>query len=114
MFSLLGTDLRFSTAFHLETNGQSEVTIRVLENFLRPYIEHRPSTWTMQLPLAEFVVNNAVNASTEFTPIYLNSGQHPIIPTMLLTCGKPKSSNEAVKEALERMKTVLADAHTNL
>ena len=44
MFSLLGTDLRFSTAFHPKTDGQSEVTIRVLENFLRPYIEHRPST----------------------------------------------------------------------
>ena len=44
MFSLLRTDLQFSTAFHPETNGQSEVTIHVLENFLRPYIEHRPST----------------------------------------------------------------------
>ena len=44
LFSLLGTDLRFSTAFHPETDGQSEVTIRVLENFLWPYIEHRPST----------------------------------------------------------------------
>ena len=85
MFSLLGTDLRFSTAFHLETDGQSEVTIRVLENFLRPYIEHRPSTWTAQLPLAEFVANNAVNISIGLTPFYLNSGQHPIIPTMLLS-----------------------------
>ena len=70
LFSLLGTDLRFSTAFHPETDGQSEVTIRVLENFLRPYIEHRPSTWTAQLPLAEFAANNAVNVSTGFTPFY--------------------------------------------
>ena len=54
MFSLLGTDLRFSTTCHPETDGQSEVTIRVLKNFLRPYIEHRPSTWTAQLTLAEF------------------------------------------------------------
>ena len=44
LFSILGTDLRFSTAFHPQTDGQSEVTIRVLENFLRPYVEHRPST----------------------------------------------------------------------
>ena len=44
MFSLLETDLWFSTASHPDTNGQSEVTIHVLENFLRPYIEHRPST----------------------------------------------------------------------
>ena len=102
MFSLLGTDLRFSTAFHLETDGESEVTIHVLENFLQPYIEQRPSIWTVQLPLAEFATNNAINVSTGFTPFYLSSGQHPIIPTMLLTRGRPKSWNEAVKEALER------------
>ena len=114
MFSLLGTDLRFSTAFHPKTDGQFEVTIRVLENFLRPYIEHRPSTWTSQLPLAEFATNNAVNVSTGFTPFYLNSRQHPVILTMLLSRGRPRSSNEAVKEALERMKMALADAQTNL
>ena len=44
MFSLFGTDLQFSTSFYLETDEQSEVTISVLENFLRSYIEHRPST----------------------------------------------------------------------
>ena len=44
LFSLLKTDLRFSIAFHLKTDGQSEVTIRVLENFLWPCIEHHPST----------------------------------------------------------------------
>ena len=114
MLSLLKTDLWFNTAFHPEADGQSEVTIRVLENFLWLYIEHRPSTWTAQLPLAEFATNNGVNVSTGFTPFYLNSGQHPVIPTVLLARGKPKSSNEGVKEALERMKTALADAQTNL
>ena len=114
MFFLLRTDLWFSIAFHPETDGQSEVTIHVLESFLRLYIEHRPSTRTAQLPLAEFAVNNAVNISTGFTPFYLNSGQHPINPTMLLKRGKPKISNEAVKEALEQMKTALVDAQTNL
>ena len=110
----LGTDLLFSTAFHLETDGQSEVTICVLENFLWPYTEHRPSTWTAQLPLVEFAANNAINVSTWFTPFYLNSGQHLVIPTMLLACKQPKSSNEAVKEALEQMKIALTDTQTNL
>ena len=114
MFSPLGTDLRFNTAFHPETDGQSEVTIHVLENFLQPYIEHRHSTYIEHLLLAEFATNNAINASTGFAPFYLNSGQHLVIPAMLLMRGKPKSSNEAVKEALERMKTALGDAQTNL
>ena len=113
MFSLLRTNLWFSTVFHLEIDGQSEVTIRVLEKFLRPYIEHRPSTCIAQLPLIEFAVNNAVNISTRFTPFYFNSWQHLVIPTMLLTREEPKNSNEAVKEVLKRMKTALARTQTN-
>ena len=42
LFDLLGTDLRFSTAFHPQTNGQSEQMIQALENFLRPYVERHP------------------------------------------------------------------------
>ena len=59
----LGTNLRYSTAFHPQTDGQSEVTIRVLENFLRPYVERNPSTWAAQLSLAEFAANNSVSVS---------------------------------------------------
>ena len=44
LFDLLGTDLRFSTAFHPQTNGQSERMIQTLENFLRPYVERHPQT----------------------------------------------------------------------
>ena len=44
LFSLLGTDLRFGIAFHPQIDGQSEVTTRVLENFLRLHVKHRPST----------------------------------------------------------------------
>ena len=46
LLKLLGMDLRFSTAFHPQTDGQSEVTICVLENFLQPYVERHPHAWT--------------------------------------------------------------------
>ena len=102
MFEKLGTDLRFNMAFHLQTNGQSEVTIRVLENFLRPYVERSPHTWVQQLPLAEFVVNNAVSISIGFTPFYLNTCAHPTTPVSMMHDGASKSSqNKAVKETLE-------------
>ena len=42
LFQLLGTDLRFSTAFHPQTDGQSETAIQTLENFLRPFVERDP------------------------------------------------------------------------
>ena len=73
-------DLCFSIAFHPQIDGQSEVTIRVLENFLWPYVEHRPSTWVDQLPLAAFTANNDVNVSKGYSPFYLNQGNHPLVP----------------------------------
>ena len=115
MFQKLGTDLKFSTAFHPQMDGQSEVTIRELENFLRPYVERIPHTWVQQLPLAKFAANNAVSISTGFTPFYLNTGAHPITPVLMMHSGASKGSqNEAVKETLEQMKTALAEAQTNL
>ena len=79
-FQILRTDLRLSTAFHPQTDGQSEVMMRVLENFLWPYVEVHPHTWSKSLSLAEFAANNAVNASTGFSPFVLNTGEPPTLP----------------------------------
>ena len=57
LFDLLGTDLRFSIAFHPQTDGQSEQMIQTLENFLRPYVERHPQTWSQYLALVEFAAN---------------------------------------------------------
>ena len=46
----LGMDLRFSTTFHSQTDAQSEATIRVLENFLRPNVEHNSHKEVSFLP----------------------------------------------------------------
>ena len=115
LFQKLRTDLRFNMAFHPRTVGQSKVTIRVLENFLRPYVERSSHTWVQQLPLAEFTANNTVSITTEGTPFYLNIGAHPTTLVLMLHGGAPKGSqNEAMKETLERMKTALAEAQNNL
>ena len=44
LFDLLGTDLRFSTAFHPQTDGQSERAIQTLENFLQTVCRTRSTT----------------------------------------------------------------------
>ena len=68
-----------------------------------------------QLPLTESVDSNLVSISIGFTPFYLNAGSHPTTPVSKLQGGIPQGSqNEAVKETLERMKTALAEAQTNL
>ena len=90
------------------------VTNRVMENFLRPYVERTPHTWVQQLSLAEFAANSAISVSIGFSPFYLNAGIHPILPTSLMTGGFPKTTNEVVQVTLERMETALAEAQTNL
>ena len=64
LFNLLGTNLCCSTPFHLQSDGQSERMIQTMENFLRPYVERRPASWSQHLTLAEFAANNAVNVAT--------------------------------------------------
>ena len=114
LFDLLGTDLRFSTTFHLQTDGQSERMIHIVENFLRPYVERRLASWSQHLVLAEFAANNAVNVATGYTPFYLNSGDHPIVPLILLHCGDVSSHVEAVQTMVDWMKTALEEAQANL
>ena len=71
---------KFSTAYHPETDGQTERANRVIEDVLRSYVDLRPETWDTYLPMAEFAMNNAPNKSTGNTPFMLNYGVNPRHP----------------------------------
>ena len=88
--------------------------IQTMENFLRPYVERRPAGWSQHLALAEFAANNAVNVATGYTPFFLNSGDHPIVPSILLHGGGVSSRVEAVQTMVDRMRTALEEAQANL
>ncbi|GKF45611.1 reverse transcriptase domain-containing protein, partial [Tanacetum coccineum] len=64
----LGTDISMSTAYHPETNGQSERTIQTLEEMLRPCVIDFGKGWVKHLPLAEFSYNNSYHASIKAAP----------------------------------------------
>ncbi|GKB53623.1 putative reverse transcriptase domain-containing protein [Tanacetum coccineum] len=66
--SLLGTNLDMSTAYHPETDGQSERTIQTLEDMLRACVIDFGSGWDKHLPLAEFSYNNSYHASIKAAP----------------------------------------------
>ena len=55
----LGTTLRMSTAFHPQTDGQSERTIQTLEDMLRSCVLSWKGSWEDHLPLVEFSYNNS-------------------------------------------------------
>ena len=88
--------------------------IQTMENFLRAYVERRPAGWSQHLALAEFAANNAVNVATGYTPFFLNSGDHPIVPSILLHGRDVSSHVEAVQTMVDRMKTALEEAQANL
>ncbi|GJZ25657.1 putative reverse transcriptase domain-containing protein [Tanacetum coccineum] len=64
----LGTNLDMSTAYHPETDGQSERTIQTLEDMLRACVIDFGSGWDKHLPLAEFSYNNSYHASIKAAP----------------------------------------------
>ncbi|GJX03684.1 hypothetical protein Tco_0189600 [Tanacetum coccineum] len=66
--SALGTQLDMSTAYHPETDGQSERTIQTLEDMLRACVIDFRKGWERHLPLVEFSYNNSYHASIKAAP----------------------------------------------
>ena len=64
----LGTKLKFSTAFHPQTDGQSERTIQTLEDMLRACMIDFKSSWEAHLPFVEFAYNNSFQATIGMAP----------------------------------------------
>ncbi|GJS81953.1 putative reverse transcriptase domain-containing protein [Tanacetum coccineum] len=64
----LGTQLDMSTAYHLQTDGQSERTIKTLEDMLRAYVIAFGNGWDRHLPLVEFSYNNSYHTSIKVAP----------------------------------------------
>ncbi|KAE8734783.1 hypothetical protein F3Y22_tig00000715pilonHSYRG00195 [Hibiscus syriacus] len=71
----LGTRLNFSTAFHPQTDGQSERTIHILEDMLRACVLDFSSSWERYLPLVEFAYNNNYQFSIKMAPYEMLYGR---------------------------------------
>ena len=68
-----------STAFHPQSDGQTERVNSILEQYLRIYVNYQQDDWYSLLPLAEFAYNNTQQSSTQLSPFYANYGYHPSI-----------------------------------
>ncbi|KAJ4977845.1 hypothetical protein NE237_008625 [Protea cynaroides] len=64
----MGTTLKFSTAFHPQTDGQSKRTIQILEDMLRACVIDFKGSWGEKLPLIEFAYNNSYQATIQMSP----------------------------------------------
>jgi hypothetical protein len=83
LLRLLGTSRRLSTAYHPQTDGQTERMNAVLEDMLRHWVNPSLDNWDTLLDCAEFAINNAKSQSTQTTPFRLNYGCDPLTPLSL-------------------------------
>ena len=92
LWSQLGTKLAMSTAYHPQTDGQTERTNRTLEDMLRSYVNFEQDNWDQFLVAAEISINNSQQASSKYSPYYLNYQRHPLFP---LSQGTRPPTNES-------------------
>lgn len=103
LWKQLGTKFNMSTAFHPETDGQTERQNRTLEEYLRSYINITQDDWDECLTGAEIAYNNSIHLSTQHTPYYLNFGQHPRFGVIFDTASIGATNNSDVKQMLDTM-----------
>jgi transposase InsO family protein len=75
---LTGIRSRMSTAFHPQTDGQTERVNQTIEAYLRAFVNHEQDNWVSLLPMAEFAYNNSTTTATGLSPFYANYGFHPM------------------------------------
>ncbi|GJT36394.1 putative reverse transcriptase domain-containing protein [Tanacetum coccineum] len=89
----LGTSLDMSTAYHPQTDGQSERTIQTLEDMLRACVIDFGNGWVKHLPLVEFSYNNSYHASIKAAPFEALYGRKCRSPSVYLGRGWRSSTH---------------------
>jgi len=104
-----------STAFHPQTDGQTERTNRTLQQMLRMYVSPSMLNWDQLLAPAEFAYNNARSVSTGFTPFYLNYGRDPRVPAALIKRQRGDAGEiPSIENFVASMDDLLAEAKRSL
>lgn len=109
----MGTRLDFSTAFHPQTDGQTERLNQVLEDMLRACVIEFPGSWDSHLHLMEFAYNNSFQATIGMAPFEALYGKCCRTPVCWSEVGEHRlmgpelvrSTNEAIQKIRARMQT---------
>lgn len=106
-----GTKLQFTTAYHPQTDGQSEVTNKSLEQYLRAFTFDQPKKWFDYLSWAELAMNCSVNVSIGMSPFKALYGRDP--PNIFGTPAAP-TKNAIVAANLGERTKLLQTLKSNL
>ena len=99
-----------STAFHLETDGQTERVNQTLEAYLRHYVNQMQDNWVSLLPMAQLAINNQVSETTKETPFFANFGKNPslTLPT------KPYPQAQQAMTQADKVTDLIAKRQVNI
>jgi len=110
LFKLLGTEQNPSTAYHPQTDGQTECMNQTIKQYLCAFIGFCQDDWKEWLPLGEFSYNNSTHLATKQTPFFLNYGHHPWTGTDT----HQEVRNESASQFADQMKKIREEASTAL
>ena len=115
LWKQLGTKLAMSTAYHPQTDGQTERANRTIEEMLRAYINTKQNDWDDYLAAIEIAYNNSKQTSTGFSPFFLNCGQHPTLPiTTAISTDWDNNNNASAEQMLIQLFSDLKLADINV
>ena len=103
----LDTQLLFSTAFHPQTDGQSERTIQILEDMLRACVLDWRGSWEDHLALAEFAYNNSYQVSIQMAPFEVLYGRPYRSPLCWSEVGEVSALGpDVARETIEKIRLI--------
>ena len=107
---MLGIKTKLSTAFHPQTDGQTERMNQELEQYLHMFIDHHQEQWPEWLGTAEFAYNNKTHSGTRVSPFEANNGRSPRMGFEL----RKKGRFEGAEKFAKRMEEVQGEAKAAL
>ncbi|MCO5600970.1 hypothetical protein L7F22_055087 [Adiantum nelumboides] len=93
----IGTRLQFSSSFHPQTDGQSEIANSLVLDLLKSYISDQKTEWERYLPLVEFAYNNTIHSSTGKAPFEIVEDAMKV-PPFLSTTDKIFEADEYTRD----------------
>ncbi|KAL1551486.1 hypothetical protein AAHA92_19326 [Salvia divinorum] len=111
MLRLSGTKLHFTTAYHPQSDGQTEVRNRGLEQYLRAFTADKPSKWTNFLPWAELALNCFHHSALGTSPFHALYGREP---PLLVAAPPSLSTPPAVADLIRQRGELLVKLRSNL
>ncbi|XP_058757457.1 uncharacterized protein LOC131630720 [Vicia villosa] len=110
-FKIQGTTLKYSTAYHPETDGQTEVVNRSVGTYLRCFTSEQPRKWYKFLHLAEYWFNTSFHSAIQMTPFKALYGRDPPnIPDYLCDI----VTDTSLRDSLQERNTIVTQLKANI